>query len=93
MEEIIYDIKFYLTFSFLVILDWMTNFIVGAIFLILDLESLKLSKEYASILVWYVGAISCSVYLVFRAYNMIMKAFKSRIEKKMAENKLKESEK
>jgi hypothetical protein len=92
MDNILHDLKTLLIFSFLLIWESVSNFIISAVFLFLDLESLQVSKEYVSVIVWYLGSIAGLIYLFFRAYDMIMQAMKTRVEKKLAEKKLKESD-
>jgi hypothetical protein len=93
MDNILQDLKALLTLSFLMIWDGIANFLVGSIFLMFDLASFKELKEYVSLIVWYIGAIAGCVYLVFRAYDMILRSFKTRIEKKLIEKKLHQADK
>jgi hypothetical protein len=85
MNHLLQDAKTAITVSLIAGWDICTNMIVSAIFILFDLVDLKLSKEYAEIIVWYLGTCSLLVYSIYRVIEMIHKSHKTRLEKELLE--------
>lgn len=93
MNNIIEDIKTVSVASLLMVWEGLSEWMVATIFIFFQINELENIKLYVNFIVWSIGVLCGSIYVIFRAYDMIQKALKSKLEKEIASIEKKDAEK